>query len=669
MNHFPTHRSTQTLTLLTFAAITLLPTPAPAQTTATINGTLNVKPISPLIYGSNSNLIPSTSDRLGGNRWTAYNWENNASNAGSDYIYQNDNYLVDTASAANQAKPGYAVLPTLQSAAAGNRATILTIPMAGYVAADKNEDGDVHYLNGNPNTPNPNYLSTRFKIMEPAKGSAFSLTPNTTDNYVYADEFVNWVNHNTTANQQVLYSLDNEPDLWDSTHSEIHPSATTYAELSTKSIQYATAIKNVSPNAIVLGAVNYGWEGYRNLQEAPDANGRDFQTYFLQQMHAADLAAGHRLVDSLDFHWYPEATGGGIRIDGSETTAAVSAARMQAPRSLWDPKYVETSWITTDYMPGQAIQLLPRTQALINANDPGMKMSISEYNYGAGDDISGGIAQADVLGIFGAQGVYDANWWDEGNGSRMVNAAARMYLNFDGHGGHFGDTSVSASVGNNSTTSIYAATDSTDPARLTIVLINKTSSSLPATVSLQNLLKYGTAQPYQFNATSSVVSGVVQISTLTAFTLANPQTLSFSMSPLSVTTLVLYPRAGDANGDGIINSDDYALVDRGYAKHLTGFSNGDFNHDGVITSADYLLLDTAYAQSGHSPSQDFLTQRESQFGSAYVTALLASIPEPALLTPIALALTYRRSRPRYPRIEDGKEASPFLQVRGTIWRC
>jgi hypothetical protein len=31
--------------------------------------------------------------RIGGNRWTAYNWETNASNAGSDYLYQNDTYL------------------------------------------------------------------------------------------------------------------------------------------------------------------------------------------------------------------------------------------------------------------------------------------------------------------------------------------------------------------------------------------------------------------------------------------------------------------------------------------------------------------------------------------------------------------------------------------------
>ena len=44
--------------------------------------------------------------------------------------------------------------------------------------------------------------------------------------------------------------------------------------------------------------------------------------------------------------------------------------------------------------------------AKIAAHYPGTKLSISEYNYGAGGDISGGIAQADVLGVFGREGLF-----------------------------------------------------------------------------------------------------------------------------------------------------------------------------------------------------------------------------------------------------------------------
>jgi hypothetical protein len=82
------------------------PLPAPpssADVTITIDPT-KTKPISPYIYGlnfyfGNTSAPPLlTWDREGGNRWTAYNWETNASNAGSDYLYENDSYNRSTSS-------------------------------------------------------------------------------------------------------------------------------------------------------------------------------------------------------------------------------------------------------------------------------------------------------------------------------------------------------------------------------------------------------------------------------------------------------------------------------------------------------------------------------------------------------------------------------------------
>jgi mannan endo-1,4-beta-mannosidase len=56
----------------------------------TIDPLYDVQPISPFVYGINEKQGQAepanlTFTRLGGNRWTVYNWENNASNAGSDY--------------------------------------------------------------------------------------------------------------------------------------------------------------------------------------------------------------------------------------------------------------------------------------------------------------------------------------------------------------------------------------------------------------------------------------------------------------------------------------------------------------------------------------------------------------------------------------------------------
>ena len=98
-------------------------------------------PISPLIYGTNPSRDRATNRqtivRMGGNRWTAYNWENNASNAGSDWCFQNDGLL----SSSNT--PGEAVRPNIQQARAAGAAVVVTVPIVDYVAADKNGGCDV----------------------------------------------------------------------------------------------------------------------------------------------------------------------------------------------------------------------------------------------------------------------------------------------------------------------------------------------------------------------------------------------------------------------------------------------------------------------------------------------------------------------------------------------
>ena len=60
-----------------------------------------------------------------------------------------------------------------------------------------------------------------------------------------------WLQHltsrwGTAANTGVrYYMLDNEPDLWSSTHSEIHPNGATYAELVQRCTDFASGIKAV----------------------------------------------------------------------------------------------------------------------------------------------------------------------------------------------------------------------------------------------------------------------------------------------------------------------------------------------------------------------------------------------------------------------------------------
>ncbi|MCY2953149.1 MAG: choice-of-anchor D domain-containing protein [Planctomycetota bacterium] len=60
-----------------------------------------------------------------------------------------------------------------------------------------------------------------------------------------------------------------------------------------------------------------------------------------------------------------------------------------------------------------------------------------------------------------------------------------------------------------------------------------------------------------------------------------------------------YTYTGDANLDGLINADDYFLIDSGYITQAKGYHNGDFNYDGIVNADDYFLIDSAYiGQSG-----------------------------------------------------------------------
>jgi hypothetical protein len=285
-----------------------------------------------------------------------------------------------------------------------------------------------------------------------------------------------------------MFSLDNEPDLWSSTHSEIHHAPTTYTELLSKDLAYAAAVKKVDPSAPVTGPVSYGWEGYETLQNAPgSAKYGNFLNWWMSHVRAADAAAGKTLINDLDLHWYPEATGGGQRITGTGTSAAEVAAREQAPRSLWDKSYVEDSWITQDTLNNQGIDLIPRLEGQIAANNPGMNLDFTEWDYGAGQAISGAISTADVLGIFGRYGVHAAAFWGLSDDEAFVYAAFAVFRNYNGHGASFGDTEVDATTTNKVATSVYASIDAAAPNHLVIVAINKSVAPTLATVRLEGV--------------------------------------------------------------------------------------------------------------------------------------------------------------------------------------
>jgi mannan endo-1,4-beta-mannosidase len=429
-----------------------------------------VGPISPYVYGLNyqkADGLNATVRRTGGNRLTGYNWETNASNAGSDWKHTSDKWACDNEGATNCDKAGAQVTNFVDSNQKLGLESLVTIPMVSFVTGDT--AGEVSDADKAP--------SKRWKRSLFQKNGQFSLSPDPNDDVVYQDELVNFLvarYGKADAHGVRFYALDNEPALWPSTHPRIHPDKPTYKELIERTEGLASAILKVDPAAEIFGPVLYGWGAFLSLQDAPDSKAENatygtFIDYYLAKAKELEQTHGRRLVHALDVHWYPEARGGGKRITEGDTSADGIEARLQAPRSLWDKSYVEKSWIADTWQ--KPIRLVPWLRERIEQRYPGTKLAITEYDYGAGKHISGGLAHADALGVFGREGVYVATYWGD---LGPYNAAAyKLYRNYDGKNGAFGDTAVRVTVKDVARTSVFAATDSKNPARTTILAINK----------------------------------------------------------------------------------------------------------------------------------------------------------------------------------------------------
>ena len=493
-----------------------------------------IRSISPYVYGINSQ--PSegagaTVRRMGGNRQTAYNWELNASNAGSDYNHSSDGWACTVLGYNDCDVPGAQVLDFARANREARMETVATVPMVDFVSADKR--GAVPEADKAP--------SKRWDRSVAQKPGTFAASPDLGDGVVYQDEFVNTLVTRlgkASGGGIRFYSLDNEPALWPSTHPRVHPDQPTYAEMVARTEATANGLLEVDPSAFVLGAVAYGWSEYKTLQDAPDAkeNNATYGTYldfFLAAMKKLEAKHHQRLVHALDVHWYPEARGA-KRITEKDVTPKTVEARLQAPRSLWDPSYVEKSWIAAD-LGGKPIRLIPWLQEKIAARYPGTKLAMTEYNFGAGDHISGGLAQADALGVFGREGVYLANYWGDSAGNNhlpsYIKAAFQLYRNYDGQGGAFGDTAVAAAPGDLDKASAFAATDSRHPGTLTVLLINKAQHAIfNAKITVKGGA-YARAKVFGFDATSPKVRALADAE-------IKDNQLAYRLPPLSATLFV-----------------------------------------------------------------------------------------------------------------------------------
>jgi hypothetical protein len=481
-----------------------------------VNAAAGRRAISPFIYGMNfadetlaaELRIPVR--RWGGNATTRYNWRTDTSNRAADWYFENiPNDNPNPAALPNGSSSDQFVESNLDAGAE----TLLTMPLIGWTPRGRAYGCGFSVAKyGAQQSVDP----WRPDCGNGVRGNGSAITGNDPADISDAitPSFVQeWIQHligryGSAAQGGVrFYNLDNEPMLWSHTHRDLHPAPLSYDELRDRTVAYAAAIKATDPSAATLGPAEWGWTNYfwSALDAAPGgdwwnnpqdrlAHGNvELTAWYLQQLRAYDQQHGVRLLDYLDLHYYPQAAG--VSLSGAGD-AATQARRLRSTRALWDPNYADESWI------GEPVRLLPRMRDWVTANYPGTKLAIGEYNWGAPEHINGALAQADVLGIFGREGLDLATLWDPPTAAQPLAFAFRMYRNYDGAGAGFGETGVAASSADQATLAVYAAERAADGA-LTIIAINKSATPQTSALQLSGFSPGGAARVYRYSAANA----------------------------------------------------------------------------------------------------------------------------------------------------------------------
>jgi len=387
-----------------------------------------------------------------------------------------------------------------------------------------------------------------------------------------------------TGTGVAIYDLDNEPSWWDSEDFDVHPLPFTYDEVTNGGIGTALAIKTADPTAQVSGPVmDFWWDYFYSKKDvesgwdsgapcyAPWSNpvdrtahgGVPFIEYYLQQFANAQTTYGVRLLDYVDLHTYFAAEGTGLSPAGD---TAAQQARLNSTRAFWDSTYTDPtdSYPQPNYPtdpnytgasdcspPQQAPKLIPMMKSWVAADYPGTKLAIDEYNWGGMEAINGALAQADILGIFGREGLDLGTMWPTEDPSEQIPGmmAFAMYRNYDGKKSTFGDTvlpSTSATSSNGDgegQLAVYGGvhTSGASNGTVTVMVINKTYGTLTSTISLTGLSSTSTiAQAYLYS--SANLSAIVPQPTVTVTPGASAGTINNYSFPAQSITLFVIPQ-------------------------------------------------------------------------------------------------------------------------------
>ena len=522
-------------------------------------------PISPYIYGAAGGdhkvavEMGLTALRAGGNPVTPENWKHGYSSKGADWYFEN--YGTETPPEKNW----------LANFHNENKKfhldTYLTIPLMGRVAKDgtsvafdinkyPNQEswvGKVQPADARPNAGNGRQAQTDkagqrvWRDIEPNPDDT-SVVMSPAEQTELLKFIIEKLGAGTATNGGVKYvALDNEPGLWHITHRGMHPKGCSYDELWERTRTYATLLKQIDPGIKLAGPVAWGWSDYfysgldsqlisagkGTWDDPPDYVAHDrvpLTCWYLRQLRAHEKQTGQRLVDILDFHFYPQ---NGLYAAGKPNDPATMEMRVQETRALWDPTWQEPSWMGKET--GHVIQLIRLMKRWIAENNPGLQTALGEYCFSGESDVSGGVAEAELLGIFAREGLDHAYYWFCPAPNSSPYFGFKMFRNPDGQHTAFGDRYLPAKVSAPADVSVHTARDTTT-GKLTFIIVNKR-----AALGAKVVLKLNAALPaqavtmYEYSRADRFAIGELPAQQIAG------RTITVDLPPLSVVRFDVHP--------------------------------------------------------------------------------------------------------------------------------
>ena len=460
--------------------------------TITIGPHTDIRPISPWIYGRNNSLNQtpgdSTADTLiqlyreaglrmlresGGNNSTKYNWRKKLSSHPDWYNCVEEHDWGLPAAEIQERLPGAQGLFSLQLLGwAGKTGDFNFDCWAFDQCAGKNASRN--YTGG---------VTVEEAITDPeAKGDPLTyLEPWPADSTVGI--LSNWFSSapaglGLDSTRLRYWNMDNEPEIWGSTHDDIADTSLSAEEYMQIYFSVAKKARAMFPGIKLVGPVftnEWQWWTWKNKLVPTNVDGHDttlcWVEFFIKRIGDEQKATGLRLLDVLDFHFYP-----------SYNSSADVENLLQVHRIFYDTTYLWPGSNGIHMIDGKwehsvANYVFLRARRWLDSylgEGHGVNMGITEFGAvsGGGDASVNALNYASMLGTFGREGVEVFTPWDWQNSWWEV-----IHL-FSRYGQPFSLPSAST------LDSLVSAYPMIGKDTMTIILVNRDAAPQTVTVNL-----------------------------------------------------------------------------------------------------------------------------------------------------------------------------------------